>query len=161
MNSESPISCIFAHIKYMNMKKKDVASVYNTLKNVALGGLSKEDKMAVIKMMVAFKKVVDSYNEQTEMIREKLLTPEVQEALKYMEKHKDDPVNGENATTVMEYAKTINKANEDYAFMANELNNEEFTDFKPLSEETITQIIDNNDIKVEEGMLLLESVVEK
>ena len=45
--------------------------------------------------------------------------------------------------------------------MANELNNEEFTDFKPLSEETITQIIDNNDIKVEEGMLLLESVVEK
>ena len=61
----------------------------------------------------------------------------------------------------MEYAKTINKANEDYAFMANELNNEEFTDFKPLSEETITQIIDNNDIKVEEGMLLLESVVEK
>ena len=117
--------------------------------------------MAVIKMMVAFKKVVDSYNEQTEMIREKLLTPEVQEALKYMEKHKDDPVNGENATTVMEYAKTINKANEDYAFMMNELNNEEFTDFKPLSEDTITQIIDNNDIKVEEGMLLLESVVEK
>ena len=51
------------------MKKKDVASVYNTLKNVALGGLSKEDKMAIIKMMVAFKKVVDSYNEQMEMIR--------------------------------------------------------------------------------------------
>ena len=143
------------------MKKKDIVSVYNTLKNVALGGLSKEDKMAIIKMMVAFKKVVDSYNEQMEMIREKLLTPEVQEALKYMEKHKDDPVNGENATTVMEYAKTINKANEDYAFMMNELNNEEFTDFKPLSEDTITQIIDNNDIKVEEGMLLLESVVEK
>ena len=83
------------------MKKSNIVSVYNTLKNVALGGLSKEDKMAIIKMMVAFKKVVDSYNEQMEMIREKLLTPEVQEALKYMEKHKDDPVNGENATTVM------------------------------------------------------------
>ena len=143
------------------MKKKDVARAYNTLKNVALGGLSKEDKMAVIKMMVAFKKVVDSYNEEMEVIREKLLTPEVKAALAYVEKHKDDPVNGDNASMAMESAKTVNKANEDYALMVNELGNEDFTDFKPLSEETITQIIDNNDIKVEEGMLLLESVVEK
>ena len=138
------------------MKKSNIVSVYNTLKNVSLGSLSKEDKMAIIKMMVAFKKVVDSYNEEMDVIREKLLTPEVQEALKYMEKHKDDPVNGENATMVMEYAKTINKANEDYAHMVNELGNEDFTDFKPLSEEAITQIIDNNNIRVEEGMLLLE-----
>ena len=138
------------------MKKKDVASVYNTLKNVALGGLSKENKMAIIKMMVAFKKVVDSYNEQMEMIREKLLTPEVQEALKYMEKHKDDPINSENNFMAMDAAKTVNKANEDYALMVNELGNEDFTDFKPLSEEAITQIIDNNNINVEEGMLLLE-----
>ena len=138
------------------MKKIDVASVYNTLKNVALGGLSKEDKMAIIKMMVAFKKVVDSYNEQMEMIREKLLTPEVQEALKYMEKHKDEPLNSENNFMAMDAAKTVNKANEDYALMVNELGNEDFTDFKPLSEEAITQIIDNNEIKVEEGMLLLE-----
>ena len=143
------------------MKKKDIVSVYNTLKNVALGGLSKEDKMAIIKMMVAFKKVVDSYNEQMEVIREKLLTPEVKAALTYMEKHKGDPINDDNASIVMDATKAINKANEDYAFMMNELNNEEFADFKPLSEDTITQIIDNNDIKVEEGMLLLESVVEK
>ena len=138
------------------MKKSNIVSVYNTLKNVALGGLSKEDKMAIIKMMVAFKKVVDSYNEQMELIREKLLTPEVKAALAYVEKHKDEPLNNENNFMAMDAAKTVNKANEDYAFMANELNNEEFTDFKPLSEEAITQIIDNNDIKVEDGMLLLE-----
>lgn len=138
------------------MKKSNIVSVYNTLKNVTLGGLSKEDKMAIIKMMVAFKKVVDSYNEQMEMIREKLLTPEVQEALKYMEKHKDDPINSENNFMAMDAAKTVNKANEDYALMVTELGNEDFTDFKPLSEEAITQIIDNNNINVEEGMLLLE-----
>ena len=143
------------------MKKIDVVSVYNTLKNVTLGGLSKEDKMAVIKMMVAFKKVVDSYNEEMEVIREKLLTPEVKAALAYVEKHKDDPINSENNFMAMDAAKTVNKANEDYAHMVNELGNEDFTDFKPLSEETITQIIDNNDIKVEEGMLLLESAGEK
>lgn len=138
------------------MKKSNIVSVYNTLKNVSLGSLSKDDKMAIIKMMVAFKKVVDSYNEQMEMIREKLLTPEVKAALAYVEKHKDEPLNNENNFMAMDAAKTVNKANEDYAFMANELNNEEFTDFKPLSEEAITQIIDNNDIKVEDGMLLLE-----
>ena len=66
------------------MKKSNIVSVYNTLKNVSLGGLSKEDKMAVIKMMVAFKKVVDSYNEEMEVIREKLLTPEVKAALAYV-----------------------------------------------------------------------------
>ena len=143
------------------MKKKDIVSVYNTLKNVSLGGLSKEDKMAVIKMMVAFKKVVDSYNEEMEVIREKLLTPEVKAALAYVEKHKEEPLNSENNFMAMDAAKTVNKANEDYALMVNELGNEDFTDFKPLSEEAITQIIDNNDIKVEEGMLLLESVVEK
>ena len=136
------------------MKKSNIVSVYNTLKNVSLGGLSKEDKMAVIKMLVAFKKVVDSYNEEMEVIREKLLTPEVKAALAYVEKHKDDPVNSENNFMA-------NKANEDYAVMVNELGNEDFTDFKPLSEEAITQIIDNNDIKVEEGMLLLESAGEK
>ena len=143
------------------MKKKDIVSVYNTLKNVSLEGLSKDDKMAVIKMMLAFKKVVDAYNEQMEVIREKLLTPEVKAALTYMEKHKGDPINDDNASIVMDATKAINKANEDYGFMVNELNNEEFTDFKPLSEEAITQIIDNNNIKVEEGMLLLESAGEK
>ena len=143
------------------MKKKDIVSVYNTLKNVSLEGLSKDDKMAVIKMMLAFKKVVDAYNEQMEVIREKLLTPEVQDALKYIEEHKGNPINDDNASIVMDATKAINKANEDYGFMVNELNNEEFTDFKPLSEEAITQIIDNNNIKVEEGMLLLESAGEK
>ena len=143
------------------MKKKDIVSVYNTLKNVSLEGLSKDDKMAVIKMMLAFKKVVNAYNEQMEVIREKLLTPEVHDALKYMEEHKGNPINDDNASIVMDATKAINKANEDYGFMVNELNNEEFTDFKPLSEEAITQIIDNNNIKVEEGMLLLESAGEK
>ena len=73
------------------MKKSNIVSVYNTLKNVALGGLSKEDKMTIIKMMVAFKKVVDSYNEEMEVIREKLLTPEVKAALAYVEKHRTIP----------------------------------------------------------------------
>ena len=146
------------------MRVKDIVIIYKILKEASLNGLASDAKMAVIKNMLAMKKYVGEYDSDVQLAKEKTITKEAVDAFNEIERMK---VNGAipwanmsdtEKATFMKNSQIVAKAENECNALVADIDNNEVDDLAiiKIDEDSISKLIDENNVNVEKAMALVE-----
>ena len=146
------------------MKVKDIVEIYKILKEASLSGLASDVKMSIIKNMLAFKKYANEYDSDVQLAKEKTITKEAVDAFNEIERLK---VNGaipwatmsnEDKSKFMKNSQIVSKAENECNALVADIDNKEVEDLNiiKIDEDSISKLIDENNVNVENAMALVE-----